>query len=183
MSPIFAPTGQFWRHDFLCVGTLLCPGFPIEVPRTDNNRVSLLLIPTSNVDLHNCPPPTKHKKIILRLHPLTSLLLHLLPCRCLTSHPLCLFVCPFVCSFGWLLHPLSAPCRRFPSRHVAMPRRCAALHLSSSLSSRHRQVIASLHLVSLSLSCRCIASRSSRVASRSSRVASCSVVISLSIFV
>jgi hypothetical protein len=28
MSPIFVPTGQIWRHVFLCVGTLLCRDFP-----------------------------------------------------------------------------------------------------------------------------------------------------------
>ena len=28
MSPIFVPTGQIWRHVFLCVGTLLCRVFP-----------------------------------------------------------------------------------------------------------------------------------------------------------
>jgi hypothetical protein len=28
MSPIFVPTGQIWRHGFLCVCTLLCRDFP-----------------------------------------------------------------------------------------------------------------------------------------------------------
>ena len=28
MSPIFVPTGEIWRHGFLCVGTLLCRDFP-----------------------------------------------------------------------------------------------------------------------------------------------------------
>ena len=90
-------------------------------------------------------PPTKHKKIIRRLHPLASCLLCLLPHCCLTLHPLCLFVRPFVCSFGWLLFCLSAPCHCFPSRHVATPRRCTALRLSSSLSSCCRRVIVSSH--------------------------------------
>jgi hypothetical protein len=27
MSPIFVPTGEIWRHGFLCVGTLLCRDF------------------------------------------------------------------------------------------------------------------------------------------------------------
>ena len=93
--------------------------------------MSLLLIPTSNVDLHNRPPPTKHKKIIRCLHPLASCLLHLLPRRHLTSYPLCLFVCPFVCVFGWLLHCLSAPCRCFPSRPVASPRHVVVLRCVS----------------------------------------------------
>jgi hypothetical protein len=141
MSPIFAPTGQFRRLDFLCVGTLLCRDFPtLTYHEQTIVCVSLLLIPTSNVDLHNPPPPTKHKKIIRRLHPLASCLLHLLlRCR-LTSHPLCLFVCPFVCSFDWLLCCLSAPCRHFPSRHVATPCQCAASRLSLSLLS-HRHLI------------------------------------------
>ena len=74
------------------------------------------------------------------LHPLASHL-HLLPHRRLTFRPLCLFVRPFVCLFGWLLHCLSAPCCRHPIP-IASPHHVVALHLvvvpliSSSLSLR-----------------------------------------------
>ena len=114
--PILATWFTVCWHTFV----LLFPN--IYVPQTENNRVSLLLIPTSNVDLHNRHPPTKHTKIIRHLHPLASHLLHLLPrCR-LTLHLLCLFVCLFICSFDWLLCRLSAPCCCVLSRRIATPR-------------------------------------------------------------
>ena len=100
----------------------------IDVPRTDDIWSNVLLIPTLMVIYITTPPNKKPKKIICRLHPLASRL-HLLP------HPLCLFVCPFICSFGWLLHRLSAPCHCVPSRLVAAPRRCAASRLLLSVSS------------------------------------------------
>ena len=97
-------------------------------------------------DLHNCSPQNKKpQKIICRLHPLASRL-HLLPHRRLTLHPLCLFVRPFVCSFGWLLHCLSAPCCLVPSRLVAAPRRSAIVSRRPS-SSSSCCLVASSHLV------------------------------------
>jgi hypothetical protein len=133
----------------VCLHTFVSRFSDIDVPRTDEIWLSVLLIPTSNVDLHNLSPQQKAQKIIRRLHPLTSRL-HLLPRRRLTSHPLCLFVRPFVCSFGWLLRRLSAPCRRIPSRLVCATSR---LSLSVSSSSNHRVVVSS-RLVS---PCCCIA--------------------------
>jgi hypothetical protein len=91
-------------------------------------------------------PPTKSPKIIRRLHPL-ALRLHLLPRRCITLHPICLFVRPFVCSFGWLLRRLSAPCCCVPSRLVATPRHCATSHLSSSVSLSRCHVLSCLIIV------------------------------------
>ena len=85
---------------------------------------------------------------ICRLHPLASHL-HLLPRRRLTFRPLCLFVRPFVCLFGWLLHCLSAPCCRHPIP-IASPHHVVALHLVSCRPS---------HLVVIESSCRCILSR------------------------
>jgi hypothetical protein len=127
----------------VCRHTFVSRFSDIDVPRTDEIWLSVLLIPTSNVDLHNLSPQQKAQKIIRRLHPLTSRL-HLLPRHCLTSHPLCLFVRPFVCSFGWLLRRLSAPCCRVPSRLDAVPRRSAtSCLLSSVLSSSSCHVIVS----------------------------------------
>ena len=152
--------------------------------------MSLLLIPKSKFDLHNRPPPTKHKKIIRCLHPLASCLLHLLPRRRLTLHLICLFVCPFVCLFGWLLCRLSDPCRCFPSRCVATPHRCAALRLLMSLSSCCRQVVALLRRRVVASSRRCIVASSRRRVIASLRldspcrcIASRSVVMLLSRFV
>jgi hypothetical protein len=126
----------------ICVGIsrhLLTKDRQYLVERTTNSYV--------NGDLHNRSPQNKKpQKIIRHLHPLASRL-HLLPRRRLTLHPLCLFVRPFVCSFGWLLHRLSAPCCRVLSRLVAAPRRSAIVsHRPSSSSSRC--VIASSHLFS-----------------------------------
>jgi hypothetical protein len=70
---------------------------------------------------------------ICRLHPLS------LPRHLLMFHPRCLFVRSLVCSFGWLLCCLSAPCcRASHSPCIAMPPRCSvsSLVLVSSLSSR-----------------------------------------------
>ena len=77
------------------------------------------------------------------LHPL-ALHLHLLPRR---RRPLCLFIRPFVCLFGWLLHCLSAPCCRHPIPIVSTPCRCAASCCRPS------------HLVVIESSCSCILSR------------------------
>ena len=94
----FCPDRPISATCFLCVATLLCRYFPnIDVPRTDNNPVSLLLIPTSNVDLHNRPPPTKHTKIIRCFIPLRHVFFT--SCRVVTSrctHFVCLFVRLFV---------------------------------------------------------------------------------------
>ena len=97
-------------------------------------------------------PPTKHKKIIRRLHPLASCLLCLLPhCR-LTLHPLCLFVCPFVCLFGWLLRCLSAFV--VTSCPVALPRHVLALRCVSRCPSCRLVVALSCHRVVALLRCR-----------------------------
>jgi hypothetical protein len=94
-------------------------------------------------DLHNRSPQNKKpQKNIRRLHPLASRL-HLLPRRRLTSHPLCLFVRPFFCSFGWLLHCLSAPCCHVPSRLVTVPRRSAIVSRRPLSSSSHHIVTSS----------------------------------------
>jgi hypothetical protein len=77
-----------------------------------------------------------------RLHPLA------LPHHHLTLHLLCLFVRPFVCSFGWLLRRLSASCHR-ASHPVVSPRHVIALHLISCHPS---------HLVIVELSCRSVSS-------------------------
>ena len=130
------------RHTFVSC-------FPdIDVPRTDDIWSSVVLIPTLSGNLHNRSPQQQTaQKFIRRLHPLARV--HL-PRRLLTSHPLCLFGRPFVCSFGWLLRRLSAPCRRIPSRLVCATSR---LSLSVSSSSSHRVVVSS-RLVS---PCCCIA--------------------------
>ena len=103
-------------------------------------------------------PPNKTQKIIRRLHPLASCPLHLLPRRCLTSHPLCLFV--VVASS---LCPLSS----FPisSRRHATLLRCVASLI--------------VPLVSLLLRRRVLGSLRPRVlASSRCRVLSCLVVVS-----
>ena len=110
----------------VCRHTFVLRFSNIDVPRTDEIQLSVLLIPTSNVDLHNCSPQQNAKKN----HPppssprvVSSPLAASLP-----SHPLCLFVPSFVCSFGWLLRRLSAPCCCVPSR-----RRVTLLRYFSSL--------------------------------------------------
>ena len=140
------------RHTFVSC-------FPdIYVPRTDDIWSSVVLITTLSGNLHNRSPQQQTaQKIIRRLHPLARV--HL-PRRLLTSHPLCLFGRPFVCSFGWLLRRLSAPCCRVPSRHVAVPHCSATSCLLSSVSSsssrrvvassRHRVVTSSRHCVIVS---------------------------------
>jgi hypothetical protein len=87
----------------------------------------------------NPPPP----------YPTLASHLHLLPRRRLTFRPLCLFVRPFICFFGWLLRCLSAPCCR-ASHPIASPHHVVALHLVSCRPS---------HLVVIESSCRCISSR------------------------
>jgi hypothetical protein len=128
----------------VCRHTFVSRFSDIDVPRTDDIWSSVLLIPTLMVIYITAPPNKKPKKIIRCLHPRT-LRLHLLPRRPLTSHPLCLFVCPFVCSFGWLLRRLSTPCHRVPSRLIAAPCRCCATSrlLLSVSSSSSRCVLAS----------------------------------------
>ncbi len=130
--------------------------------------MSLLLIPTSNVDLHNRPPQQNTKKSFATSIP--SRHVFFTSC-CVTASRctrfVCLFVRPFICWFGWLLRRLSAPCCHFPSRRVATPHRCAASRLPLSLSFHFHQVITSSRLVLSSPPGRCVASRSSCVASRS----------------
>jgi hypothetical protein len=93
----------------------------------------LLLIPTSNVDLHNHPPQQNTKKSSAVSIP--SRHVFFTSCRVVAARHT-----RFVCL--WLLCHLSAPCCHFLSRRIATPRHCAALCLSSSLSSRCHRVVA-----------------------------------------
>jgi hypothetical protein len=122
------------RHTFVSY-------FPdIDGPRTDNIRMSVVLIPTFSGNLHNGSPQQQTAQKNHPPPPSPRLRLHLLPrCR-LMSHPLCLFVRPFVGSFGWLLRCLSAPCCRVPSH--SSPRHVVPLRLVSRR--RRRRVVASL---------------------------------------
>ncbi len=161
VRPILATWFLVCRHTFVS-------WFPdIDVTQKDDNRVSFLLIPTSNVDLHNRPPPTKHKKLSAAFIP--SCHVFFTSCCIVASHRtgfVCLVVCLFVCLFGWLLRCLSAPCCCFLSHCLATPRRCAALRLLLSLLSHHRWVVAlsrrcivpSLHPRVLALSRPCVSS-------------------------
>jgi hypothetical protein len=132
----------------VCRHTFVSRFSDIDVPRTDKIRLSVLLIPTSNVDLHNRSPQQKAPKN----HPLP-------PSPCVASSPLAassphiapaLFVCSSVHLFLWLvvassLCPLSL--RPVPSR-----RRATSLRYVSSLVVR-LVVIKPSRLVS---ACRCI---------------------------
>ncbi len=98
-------------------------------------------------------------------------------------HLLSLFVCLFVCSFGWLLCRLSAPCPHVSSRLVTAPRRYAASHLLPSVSlllchcivaslrrhvvasSRRRFIVSLRHRVVVSSRCHVVASSHRRVSS------------------
>jgi hypothetical protein len=130
--------------DILLCRSIVCRDFSdTDVPRTDDIRLSMLLIPTSNVDLHNRPPPTKHKIIFRRLHlPSRHVFTSCPVVASLRTHLVCLFVRSFArLLIGLLLRRLSAPCRCVPSHLVAPPRRCAVLSLVvplvSSSSCRH----------------------------------------------
>ena len=129
----------------VCRHTFVSRFSDIDVPRTDDNWSSVVLIPTLNGNLHNRSPQQQTAQKNHPPPPSPRSRLHLLPRRRLTSHPLCLFVRPFVCSFGWLLRHLSAPCCHIPSRLITVPRRSATSRLSSSISSSSssRRVIAS----------------------------------------
>ena len=111
----------------VCRHTFVSRFSDIDVPRTDEIRLSLLLIPTSNVDLHNRSPQQKAQKKH-RLHPLAPRL-HLLPHRRLTS----LFIRLFVHLVGCWRH-LSALV--IATRPILSPRHFVALRLVSSSSSR-----------------------------------------------
>ena len=160
MSPIFAPTGQFQQHDFLCVGTLLCRDFPTStyVPRTDDNHVSLLLFPTSNVDLHNHHLPTKYKKSSVASIP--SRHVFFTSCHLVTSHCtrfVCLFVRLFVrlvdcCIISLPLVVASCP--------VALPHHVIALRRVSRCPSCLVNVQSLRHcVVALSRCCVVVSSR------------------------
>jgi hypothetical protein len=117
--------------------------FPnIDGPRTDDMWSSVVLIPTLNGNLHNRSP---HQQTAQKNHPPPPFPRVASTSRVVASRGT-RFVClPFVCSFGWLLHNLSAPCCHIPSRLVAVPRHSATSRLSSSVSSSlsSRRVVAS----------------------------------------
>ena len=135
---------------FVCRHTFVLRFSDIDVPRTDKIRLSLLLIPTSNVDLHNCspqqnaqkkhPPPPSPR---VASSPLAASLPHIAPA---------LFVCSSVRLFLWLV-VASSLC---PLLSRPIPSRCCATSrlLPSVSSSPRRHVVASSNLVSLR---RCIA--------------------------
>jgi hypothetical protein len=129
----------------VCRHTFVSRFSDIDVPRTDV-RLSVLLIPTSNVDLHNRSPQQKAPKNHppppsprVASSPLAASSPHVTPA---------LFVCLSVCLFLWLvvassLCPLSL--RPFPSR-----RRATSLHYVPSLV---------VPLVIVESSRRCVSSR------------------------
>ncbi len=123
----------------VCRHTFVSRFSDIDVPRTDEIRLSLLLIPTSNVDLHNRSPQQKGQKIIRRLHRRTRFV--------------CLFVRSFVPLVGCCVVslPLVVASRPVPSQC-----RTTSLRYVSSLvvplvivESSHRHVVTSRLTLSL----------------------------------
>ena len=128
------------------------------------------------------PPPTKHKKIIPRLHPLASCLLHLWPCRCLTLHLLFLVVHLFICCsfvvrlFVWLVVALSL----CPLLSLLIPSHCHATSLRcvASLVVPLVSLLLSCCIVALSHCCVIALSRRRVFVPLRHRVLSCLIVVS-----
>jgi hypothetical protein len=121
MSPIFALTGQFWPQNF-CVPAHLFVSIFLHRLTTSRQYLyvgkyvdmSLLLIPTSNRNLHKYQPPgcimsnnTIHTKNIIRRLPSHCIFAS---CCVVVSH-CARFVC---CLFGWLLRRLFVSRRPVP---------------------------------------------------------------------
>jgi hypothetical protein len=145
--------GKFGDMDS-CVSAHFCVVFSRHYgPRTDDIWSSVVLIPTFSGNLHNRSPQQQTAQKNHPPPPSPCLRLHLLPRRRLTLHPLCLFVRPFVGSFGWLLRCLSAPCCHVPSR--SSPRHVVPLRLVSRrrrcrvVASSRRRIVASRLALSL----------------------------------
>ncbi len=58
MSPILAPSGQFWRHIFYCVGTLLCRVIPTQTDQRQTTKMRAL----SNSHVAACQPKKRAPK-------------------------------------------------------------------------------------------------------------------------
>jgi hypothetical protein len=125
----------------VCRHTFVSRFSDIDVPRTDEIRLSLVLIPTSNVDLHNRSPQQKAQKKTLppspraASSPLAALSPHIVPA---------LFVCSSICLSIWLVvgvislplssRPVLSCCRVISLRCVLSLRpRVVASRLASSL--------------------------------------------------
>jgi hypothetical protein len=118
-----------------CVSATFVSRFSnIDVPRTDEIRLSLLLIPTSSVDLNNRSPQQKAQSVASS--PLATSSPHAAPA---------LFVCSSVHLFLWLVVTLSL-CP-LSSRPVPSCRRAKLLRYVSSLVV-HLVVVESLLIVS-----------------------------------
>jgi hypothetical protein len=119
MLPIFAPTGQFRRHGFYCVGTLLCRIFPTQTDQRQMTKKRAL----SNSHVTARQPKKRGPKEHDKQHLENASSRRRLPCPVASiavpspppPPPSC---CPRICSCRRCLHrhaasitvPLPSPC-------------------------------------------------------------------------
>ena len=164
MSPNFAPTGQFWRHGFYCVGSLLCRGFPTLTDQRQTTKKSAL----SNSHVAARQPKKKRTQRARRTTPRKGP--PLVAASPAVPPPLwLLFVRLFVRLVGCCVislplvvvsHPVLLPCHVVTLHRISChPSHCcrviASLHRCTVTSLHSRVVASSLHRV-IASSCRCV---------------------------